>query len=66
MSRKAYKKLVYIKEKLQALKRINRGEILKKIAADADKTTVGDWRRCRNKIKKFPSVDCVNSLSSHR
>lgn len=68
MSGKGKKKFVSIKEKLEALKRIDRGETLKKIAADygVGETTVGDWRRYRNKIEQFSSVASVNISTSDR
>lgn len=65
---KAKKKFVSIKEKLEALKRIDRGETLKKIAADygVGETTVGDWRQYRNIIEQFSSVASVNISKSDR
>lgn len=68
MSGKAKRKFVSIKEKLTALKRIDQGESLKKIAADygVGETTVGDWRRNRNKIEQFSSVKCVDLTTSDR
>lgn len=60
--------VVSIKDKLEALKRIDQGETLEKIAADYSvaETAVGDWRQYRNKIEQFSSVECVNILLSNR
>lgn len=60
MSGKAKRKFVSVKDKLTAMKMIDQGESLKKIATDygVGETTVGDRRRNWNKIEQFTSVRC--------
>lgn len=62
MSGKAKRRFVPIKIKLEALKRLDNGETLKKLAAEygVGEVTVGDWRRNRDKIEKFSTNKCSN------
>lgn len=62
MSGKGKIKYVSIKDKLNALKIIDQGETLRKIAADygVGETTEGDWHRYRKKIEQCSSVESVN------
>lgn len=61
MSGKGKNKYVSIKDKLKALKIIDQGEALRKIASDygVGATTEGDWHRYRNKIEQCSSVESV-------
>lgn len=68
MSAKGKRKFVSIKTKLEALKRLDKGETIKKIAAEygVGEVTVGDWRRNRDKIEKFASEKCSDKSSNER
>lgn len=68
MSAKSKRKFVPMKVKLEALKRLDKGETIKKLAAEygVGEVTVGDWRRNRNKIEKFSSEKCSEKWSCER
>lgn len=57
MSGKGKRKFLPLSVKLEALKRLDKGETLKKLAAEygVSEVTVGDWRRNREKIDRFSS-----------
>ncbi|GBM16148.1 hypothetical protein AVEN_163162-1 [Araneus ventricosus] len=59
-STKSKSKFVPLKVKLEALKRLDKGETLKKLAAEYGvvEVTVGDWRRNRSKLEAFPTNKC--------
>lgn len=54
------RKFVSLKVKLEALKRLDNGETLKKLALEygVGEVTVGDWRRNRLKLEQFSSTKC--------
>lgn len=62
------KKFVPLHIKLEALKRLDKGETLKKLAAEygVGEVTVGDWRRNRSKLEQFTSNKCSGILSNSR
>ncbi|XP_051153380.1 jerky protein homolog-like [Leptopilina boulardi] len=55
MSQKRKKVIVSVEKKLEAIRRLDKEEIIRKVAADygVGKTTVGDWRRNRSKLEQF-------------
>lgn len=63
MGDKRKKVVVTLEEKLQAIKRMDCGESVNKIALElgVGKTTVGDWRRNRAEIEKWCSKQASDS-----
>ena len=50
-----------VQHKLQAMRRLDKGEILCTVAADygVEKNTVGNWRRNRSNLERFASNACA-------
>ncbi|GBL72403.1 Jerky -like [Araneus ventricosus] len=61
-STKSKRKFVPLKVKLEALKRLDKGETLKKLAAEygVGEVTVDDWRRNTSKLEAFSTNKCSN------
>lgn len=69
MSGKTKRKFVSVHTKLEALKRLDNGEAMKKLAVEygVGEVTVGDWRRNRQKIEQFCAHhNCVEGTSQGR
>ena len=49
-----------LQQKLKAMQRLDKGEILRIVAADygVEKNTVGNWRRNRANLERFASNAC--------
>lgn len=63
MAEKRKKVVVTMEQKLQAIKRLDKGESAKKIAAEmgVGKSTVGDWKKGRSEIEKWCSMQTSSS-----
>lgn len=68
MSAKNKRKFVSVQTKLKAIKRLDKGETIKKLAAEygVGEVTVGDWRRNRLKIEQFCSQACSEDSAQRR
>lgn len=68
MSGKNKRKFVSVQTKLEAIKRLDKGETIKKLAAEygVGKVTVGDWRRHRLEIEQFCSQQCSEDTAQTR
>ena len=60
MSKKKKKVVVSVQRKLKAIQRLDKGEILRIVAADygVEKNNVGNWRRNRANLERFASNAC--------
>lgn len=58
MSQKRKKVVVSVEKKLEAIRRLDKGEIIRNVAADygVGETTVGDWRRNRSHLEQFATI----------
>ncbi|XP_012221253.2 jerky protein homolog-like [Linepithema humile] len=65
MAQKRKKIVVSVEQKLEAIKRLDSGEIIRKIAADLGETTVGDWRRKRADLERFATKSC-NAMTNRK
>lgn len=65
MSQKRKKVVVSVEKKLEAIRRLDEGEIIRNVAADygVGETTVGDWRRNRACLERFATIsgDAITS-----
>lgn len=68
MNTKSKRKFVPLKVKLEALKRLDKGETIKKLAAEygVGEVTVGDWRRNRQNLEKYSSGKCSENASDRK
>uniref|UniRef100_H9GL84 HTH CENPB-type domain-containing protein n=1 Tax=Anolis carolinensis TaxID=28377 RepID=H9GL84_ANOCA len=68
MATKRKKIFVSMEQKLEALKRLDKGETIKKVANDygVGKVTVGDWKRHRLEIEKWCSFRVTNGALKER
>ncbi|XP_043465305.1 jerky protein homolog-like [Leptopilina heterotoma] len=67
MSQKRKKVMVSVEKKLEAIRRLDKGEIIRKVADDygVGETTVGDWRRNRSELEQFRIIS-GNAMTSRK
>lgn len=60
MSQRRKKVVVSVEKKLEAIKRLDKGELIRNVAADygVGEVTVGDWRRNRFNLEQFAIKSC--------
>lgn len=67
MSQKRKKIVINVEQKLEALRRLDKGEIIRHVAADygVGEVTVGDWRRNRSNLEQF-AITSGNAITTRK